>query len=64
MAVPKKKVGRGRRDRRRYNPNNRMKLDTVSKCPECSRFVRPHTVCACGAYKGKTVLASASRATT
>jgi ribosomal protein L32 len=56
MAVPKKRVSRGRRDRRRYNPNNRMKLDPQNKCPECSKYVRPHTVCSCGFYKGKSVL--------
>ncbi len=57
MAVPKKKVSRSRRNMRRFAAGNRMELAAVSKCPSCGEGCRPHRVCSCGAYKGKTVRA-------
>ena len=56
MAVPKRKVSKARRDKRRSNV---WKLDapTMAKCPKCGEFVRNHRVCkACGYYDGKEVL--------
>ena len=58
MAVPKKKVSKARRDKRRSN-NSKLTLPGIVKCsnPACDAYVRTHTVCkACGFYDGKMVL--------
>ena len=51
MAVPKRKVSRARRDKRRSNV---WKLDTpaFSVCPQCGELKTPHRVC------GKRLIAS------
>ena len=57
MAVPKCKVSKARRDKRRSNV---WKLDMpgLSKCPKCGEYVRSHRACkACGYYKGREVIA-------
>lgn len=56
MAVPKKKVSRARRDKRRSSV---WKLDApaLSKCTQCGELKMPHRVCPmCGFYKGKEVV--------
>jgi large subunit ribosomal protein L32 len=56
MAVPKRKVSKARRDKRRSNV---WKLDTPNliACPHCHELIKPHTVCsACGFYDGKEVV--------
>ena len=55
MAVPKNKVSKARRDKRRAN----WKLDapTLVECPQCKALKLPHRVCPnCGQYKGKEVI--------
>ena len=55
MAVPKGKVSKSRRDKRRAN----WKLDVpgMVECPKCHEFKMPHRVCkACGYYNGKEVI--------
>ena len=55
MAVPKKKVSKARRDKRRSNV---WKLDAPAmvKC-KCGEYNLPHRVCSkCGNYKGETVV--------
>ena len=62
MAVPKRKVSKARRDKRRSN-NSKLSMPGMNKCsnPACGAFVRPHCVCkACGFYNGKKVLEVAS----
>jgi len=57
MAVPKSKVSRQRRDKRR---SSHWKLDTpnVLTCSNCNESRLPHRACrACGMYKGRTVIA-------
>lgn len=61
MAVPKKKVSKSRRNMRRFAAGNRLEKTTVVTCPSCSEPTRPHRICACGAYNGKTVLATAAK---
>ncbi len=63
MATPKKKVSRSRRNMRRFSGGNRMEKVTVSTCPACSEPSRPHRVCRCGAYNGRTVIAVAAKST-
>ena len=56
MAVPKKKVSKARRDKRRSN-NWKLSLPGMTKCPKCGADVLSHRVCkACGYYGGKDVL--------
>ena len=53
MAVPKKKVSKARRDKRR---SSTWKLETpaLAKCPKCGTYNLPHRICAnCGFYKGR-----------
>ncbi|MEK6706000.1 MAG: 50S ribosomal protein L32 [Bdellovibrionota bacterium] len=56
MAVPKKKVSRSRRNMRRFAGGNRLKKPTIVTCPSCNEPTRPHSVCKCGFYAGKSVL--------
>ena len=56
MAVPKSKVSKARRDKRR---SSHWKLATpgLVTCPNCGAYRLPHRVCkACGTYDGRTVL--------
>lgn len=55
MAVPKRKVSKARRDKRR---SSHWKLDmpALVKCPHCGEYNLPHRVCkACGYYDGKQI---------
>lgn len=56
MAVPKSKVSKARRDKRR---SSHWKLETpgIVKCSRCGEYRLPHRVCkACGTYNGREVL--------
>ena len=56
MAVPKRKVSKARRDKRRSNV---WKLDapTMVKCSHCGEFILTHRVCNnCGYYNGRQVV--------
>jgi large subunit ribosomal protein L32 len=55
MAVPKRKVSKQRKRKRR----GAMKapMPTVNRCPKCGDPKIPHRVCpTCGTYKGKQVV--------
>lgn len=57
MAVPKRKMSKARRDRRRAN----WKLEAPGyvACPQCHEPKMPHHVCTeCGYYDGKEVIVS------
>ena len=57
MAVPKSKVSKARRDKRR---NSHWKLATpgIVACPKCGAYHLPHRICkACGTYNGREVIA-------
>ncbi|MBQ8345159.1 MAG: 50S ribosomal protein L32, partial [Clostridia bacterium] len=48
MAVPKRKVSKARRDKRRSNVW-KLTLPGMNKCPKCGEYVLNHRVCkACG----------------
>ena len=56
MAVPKRKVSKARRDKRRSSV---WKLDMpgMTKCPKCGEIILSHSVCkSCGYYGGKEVI--------
>ncbi|MBR6682704.1 MAG: 50S ribosomal protein L32 [Clostridia bacterium] len=56
MAVPKRKVSKARRDKRRSN-NWKLEAPEMAKCPKCGELVLTHRVCpACGTYDGKQVI--------
>ncbi len=55
MAVPKGKVSRSRRDKRRANW--KLTIPGMVECPQCHEYKMPHRVCkACGYYNGKEVV--------
>ena len=56
MAVPKRKVSKARRDKRR---SSTWKIDApaLTKCPQCGKMVLAHRVCkACGTYNKKEII--------
>lgn len=58
MAVPKRRVSTTRRDKRRSSVW-KLTAPTLTKCPQCGEYTRPHRVCtSCGYYKGKQVISA------
>lgn len=56
MAVPKRKVSKARRDKRRSS-TWKLDLPGMNKCPKCGEYVLSHRVCKnCGNYGNKVVL--------
>ena len=59
MAVPKGKVSKSRRDKRRANW--KLEVPGLVECPHFHEYKLPHTVCkACGYYDGKEVVKKTS----
>lgn len=55
MAVPKNKVSKARRDKRRANW--KLTAPNLVECPQCHALKLPHRVCpSCGQYKGKEII--------
>lgn len=55
MAVPKKRISRTKRDKRRTH--KKLTAVNLSSCPECGELTQPHRVCsACGFYKDRVVI--------
>ncbi|MDL2225343.1 50S ribosomal protein L32 [Eubacteriales bacterium OttesenSCG-928-M02] len=55
MAVPKRKVSKTRRDKRRTH--DKLVAPNVVKCPQCNAPVMPHRACqSCGYYDGAKVM--------
>ncbi len=53
--LPKRKISKGRRDRRRAH--DALKAINLVVCSNCGGFRLPHTVCPnCGFYKGREVI--------
>ena len=56
MAVPKRKVSKARRDKRR-SQSCKLKAPALSKCTQCGQLKPPHIVCDnCGYYKGEEII--------
>ncbi|MBN1660032.1 MAG: 50S ribosomal protein L32 [Anaerolineae bacterium] len=54
-ALPKHKLGKGRKGRRRSH--DALKARNLVPCPNCRELRLPHQVCpACGHYKGSHVV--------
>ena len=63
MANPKRRHSQARRDNRRSQ--QRLRLSTISACPQCGKLRPPHRVCQfCGYYQGRQVLAVGADAKT
>ena len=58
MAVPKRKMSKARRDKRRANW--KLEVPGFTACPQCHEPRMPHHVCPeCGYYDGKQVIQEA-----
>ncbi|RMF30305.1 MAG: 50S ribosomal protein L32 [Chloroflexi bacterium] len=54
-ALPKRKVSRGRRNRRRAH--HALRPPQLIPCPDCGELKLPYRVCPnCGTYRGQQVL--------
>ncbi len=54
-AVPKHKVSKSRRDKRRTH--DALQLFHLVPCPDCGEMKRAHRVCpACGKYNGRQII--------
>lgn len=54
MAVPKRKVTKSRRDKRRSH--HALKMPGYVECPNCGELKQSHHVCsACGHYREREV---------
>ncbi len=55
MALPKHKVSKSKRDKRRTH--QKTEALNVSTCPQCGEATLPHHACpSCGSYKGRKVV--------
>ncbi len=55
MAVPKHKISKSKRDKRRTH--KKLEGLNLSACPECGEAIQPHHACpSCGSYKGRTAV--------
>jgi large subunit ribosomal protein L32 len=56
MAVPKRKVSKARRDKRRSS-HWKLKTPGLVACPKCGTLRMPHRACkSCGTYNGREVI--------
>ncbi len=54
-ALPKRKVAKGRRDRRRLH--DKLTPPALIACDNCGKMKRPHTMCPqCGHYQGREIV--------
>ena len=54
-AIPKRKLGKGRKGRRRSH--HALRAANLVPCPKCHELRMPHQVChSCGSYKGVDVI--------
>lgn len=57
MAVPKRRVSKARRDKRRSNVW-KIEAPTLVRCNNCHKYTVAHKACGnCGYYKGSAVVA-------
>lgn len=55
MAVPKKRVSKQRKRKRRTH--YKAEMPNLTPCPTCGAMKRPHRVCPeCGTYRGEQIV--------
>jgi large subunit ribosomal protein L32 len=55
VPLPKRKISKGRRDRRRAH--DALKATNLVQCSNCGEMRLPHTVCpSCGFYQGREIV--------
>ena len=55
MGLPKRKVSKSRRDKRRTG--KRLTAPSLSTCADCGEPAMPHRACpSCGSYRGRQVV--------
>jgi large subunit ribosomal protein L32 len=55
MGVPKRKVSKARRDKRRAH--KALTVPALSNCSQCNELRLPHRVCpSCGFYHGREII--------
>ena len=55
MAVPKRRMSKSRRNKRRAH--DAIGVPARSTCPQCAEPKPPHRVCAnCGTYRGREIV--------
>ena len=55
MALPKRKHSKARRDKSRTHW--KLKVISLTNCPQCAKPILPHRVCPqCGYYRGRQVV--------
>lgn len=56
MAVPKRRISKTRRDKRRSSVW-KLSPPAFAKCSQCGELMVPHRVCGnCGYYKGREII--------
>jgi len=55
MALPKRKISKSRRDKRRTH--QKIETPNVIKCEQCGDIRLPHHMCpSCGQYNGRKIV--------
>jgi large subunit ribosomal protein L32 len=55
MGLPKRRVSKSRRDKRRTG--KRLTAPSLSTCADCGEPAMPHRACpSCGSYRGRQVV--------
>ncbi|MCE5207617.1 MAG: 50S ribosomal protein L32 [Chloroflexi bacterium] len=60
VPLPKRKLSKGRRDRRRAH--DALQAINLVQCSNCGEMRLPHTVCDnCGFYQGREIISKESK---
>jgi large subunit ribosomal protein L32 len=60
VPLPKRKLSKGRRDRRRAH--DALKAISLVQCSNCGEMRLPHTVCDnCGFYQGREIVSKETK---
>lgn len=55
VPLPKRKISKGRRDRRRAH--DALQNANLVQCSQCGEMRLPHTICpSCGYFKGREII--------
>ncbi|WP_176226812.1 50S ribosomal protein L32 [Candidatus Hakubella thermalkaliphila] len=55
MPLPKRKMSKSRRNKRRTH--QKLSLPSLVECPQCHEMKEPHKICLqCGYYEGREII--------